>query len=242
MEILNKKADSPFELEVGERIIRSGFKVIPQFRPFPNDRSYRIDLVVQGEKNRIAVECDGERWHGPERWESYQKREAQLRRAGWKFWRINGSAFYRDKEKSLDALWDFLKSEGIEPIIFEKTEADTSQKTEPIIEAISDANIVEADSSSVADDNIADITEVVVLPGTEYSGRIVEIGDIVKVYDEASDRKYIYKIGPQFRDKPGYVNPNSPVGHVLLGCKINDIVEVEVPGGLRTLEIVDINN
>jgi transcription elongation GreA/GreB family factor len=241
MEILKKKAESPFELEVGERIIRSGYKIIPQLRPFPNDRSYRIDLVVQGEKNRIAVECDGERWHGPERWESDQRREAQLRRAGWKFWRINGSAFYRNKEKSLEALWDFLKSEGIEPIIFEKTEAE-SQEIELTIEAISDINIPEADRINIADDNIANITEVTVLPGKEYSERIIEIGDIVRVYDEASDRKYIYKIGLQFRDKPGYVNPISPVGRVLLGCKINDIVEVEVPGGLRTLEIVDINN
>lgn len=33
-----------------------------------------------------------------------QRREAQLRRAGWKFWRISGSAFYRNKEKALDGL------------------------------------------------------------------------------------------------------------------------------------------
>lgn len=115
MTLLKQKAESDFEIEVGERIIGRGFKVIPQFRPFPNDSGYRIDLVIQGDKNRIAVECDGDRWHGPERWEYDQRREAQLRRAGWKFWRISGSAFYRDKEKSLEGLWKFLDEEEVKP-------------------------------------------------------------------------------------------------------------------------------
>ena len=113
IELLKQKAESEFEIEVGERIIKRGFKVIPQHRPFPSDFNYRIDLVIQGEKNRIAVECDGDRWHGIEKWEYDQRREAQLRRAGWKFWRISGSAFYRNKEKALEGLWKFLEAEGI---------------------------------------------------------------------------------------------------------------------------------
>lgn len=113
IDLVKQKAESEFEIEVGERIIRKGFKVIPQYRPFPSDFNYRIDLVIQGEKNRVAVECDGDRWHGIEKWEYDQRREAQLRRAGWKFWRISGSAFYRNKEKALEALWKFLDAEGI---------------------------------------------------------------------------------------------------------------------------------
>jgi len=109
IEILQQKADSPFEVEVGTRIIRRGFKVIPQFRPFPRDSQYRIDLLVQGPRGRLAVECDGDQWHGPERWEYDQRREAQLRRAGLKFWRINGSAFYRNKDRALDSLWPALE-------------------------------------------------------------------------------------------------------------------------------------
>jgi very-short-patch-repair endonuclease len=106
-----QKADSPFEIEVGERIIKRGYKVIPQFKPFPNDYNYRIDLVIQGENNRVAVECDGDRYHGIEQWEYDQRREAQLRRAGWKFWRISGSAFYRDKDSAVEGLWQFLEDE-----------------------------------------------------------------------------------------------------------------------------------
>jgi very-short-patch-repair endonuclease len=116
IEILKQTADSPFEIEVGERMIKRGYKVIPQFRPFPNDYNYRIDLVIQGENNRVAVECDGDRYHGIEKWEYDQRREAQLRRAGWKFWRISGSAFYRDKDKALEGLWQFLVEEGIHKV------------------------------------------------------------------------------------------------------------------------------
>ena len=28
---------------------------------------YRIDLVVEGMQGRLAVECDGDAWHGAER-------------------------------------------------------------------------------------------------------------------------------------------------------------------------------
>lgn len=108
IETLRERADSPFEIEVGTTIIKRGYKVIPQYRPFLRDAQYRIDLLVQGDKGRIAVECDGDRWHGPERWEYDQRREAQLRRAGLRFWRVNGSAFYRNRELSLNSLWPIL--------------------------------------------------------------------------------------------------------------------------------------
>ena len=113
--ILRRTSDSEFEIEVGEKIINRGFTVIPQFRPFPRDYQYRIDLVVQGENSRVAIECDGDQWPGEEKWEYDQHREAQLRRAGWKFWRISGSAFYRNKEKAMDGLWEFLVDAGVNP-------------------------------------------------------------------------------------------------------------------------------
>ncbi|MBF0317156.1 MAG: DUF559 domain-containing protein [Nitrospirae bacterium] len=69
--------------------------------------------AFQGENSRVAVECDGDRWHGPERWQYDHRRQCQLERAGWKFWRISSSAFYRDKEKAMAGLWKFLDAEGI---------------------------------------------------------------------------------------------------------------------------------
>ena len=132
IEILKKRAESDFEIEVGERIIRRGYKVVSQFKPLPNDFNYRIDLVVQGEKSRVGVECDGDRYHGPEKWENDQRRETQLRRAGWKFWRISGSAFYRDKERSLEGLWRFLGDEGIMPHRSSDEEGEGGEKSNPM--------------------------------------------------------------------------------------------------------------
>ncbi len=131
IEILKRKAESEFEINVGERIIKKGYKVVPQFRPLPNDFNYRIDLVVQGDKKLVGIECDGEKYHGPDRWEYDQRREAQLRRAGWKFWRISGSAFYRDKDGAMENLWNFLKNEGITPETVSEEGSEGKEKIFP---------------------------------------------------------------------------------------------------------------
>lgn len=52
--------DSWFEVDVFFRIADRGFRVIPQF-PLAGKR---IDLMVEGMKGRLAVECDGDQWHG----------------------------------------------------------------------------------------------------------------------------------------------------------------------------------
>jgi very-short-patch-repair endonuclease len=116
LEVLKEKAESEFELDIGKALISKGYKVIPQFRPLPSDFNYRIDLVIHGRKAPIAIECDGDRWHGPERWEYDQRRETQLRRAGWKFWRISGSAFYRDSNQTLAMLCKYLEEQGVETV------------------------------------------------------------------------------------------------------------------------------
>jgi very-short-patch-repair endonuclease len=152
IEVLKQKADSPFEIEVGERIIKRGYKIIPQFKPLLNDFNYRIDLVVQGEKNRVAIECDGDKSHSIERWEYDQRREAQLRRAGWKFWRISGSTFYRNKEKSLESLWQFLDAEGIKPFAYNKGNSASKQADNP--EKNSSSSIKDKVSNSKQKDDI----------------------------------------------------------------------------------------
>lgn len=114
--ILKKEFDSgrasQFSFDVGNILIDRGYQVLPEYPVI----GYRIDLVVQGENARLAVECDGDQYHTLENWEADQIRERQLRRAGWEFWRVSGSAFYRHKDKALDSLWDKLDELGINPI------------------------------------------------------------------------------------------------------------------------------
>lgn len=105
---------SEFEYEVAKLIINRGYKVIPQYEV----AGYRIDLVVQGENAKLAIECDGDRYHNRiEKWEEDIERQQILERAGWNFWRLTGSSFYKNKEESLSSLWEKLKEMGIDPVI-----------------------------------------------------------------------------------------------------------------------------
>lgn len=104
---------SQFSFDVGNILIDRGYQVLPEYPVI----GYRIDLVVQGENARLAVECDGDQYHTLENWEADQVRERQLRRAGWVFWRLSGSSFYRHKEKALDSLWEKLEELSIKPIV-----------------------------------------------------------------------------------------------------------------------------
>ena len=103
--------ESWFELDVGLKIARRGFHVIPQYEV----ASRRIDLVVEGGNARLAVECDGDAWHGPDRYEADMSRQRQLERCGWEFFRVRQSAFIHDKERALEGLWRVLEEREISP-------------------------------------------------------------------------------------------------------------------------------
>lgn len=62
------------------------------------------------------VECDGDAYHGPERWEDDWNRQLLLERLGWKFFRIRGSQYFRDKQRTIKQLVEVLTDMGIKPI------------------------------------------------------------------------------------------------------------------------------
>jgi very-short-patch-repair endonuclease len=103
--------DSDFERDVYRHLIARGYRVKVQH---PVGR-FRIDLVVEGRGGRLAVELDGDAYHGPDQWEADRNRQAILERLGWTFHRIRGSAYYRDPDAALASLWDRLESLGIQP-------------------------------------------------------------------------------------------------------------------------------
>lgn len=103
--------DSRFEQAVCGRIRERGYRVLPQVRV----GQFRIDLVVEGRTRRLAIECDGDRWHGPDRFAQDMARQRALERCGWTFWRVRGSAFYADPDAALAPLWPLLDQLGISP-------------------------------------------------------------------------------------------------------------------------------
>lgn len=104
--------DSWFEVDVYLQIVARGYRVRPQFEVV--DRR-RIDLVVEGLQGCLAVECDGDAFHGPEQHAEDAARQRQLERCGWQFWRIRGSEYYCDPEAALQGLWEALDRRGIRP-------------------------------------------------------------------------------------------------------------------------------
>ncbi len=102
--------ESWFELDVFLHIVGKGYRVIPQYRV----AGYRIDLVVEGTVARLAVECDGDEFHGIERYQEDRARQLALERCGWHFWRVRGSEYYRDPEAAMASLWELLAARGIE--------------------------------------------------------------------------------------------------------------------------------
>jgi len=103
--------ESWFEVDVALELLRRGFLVTPQFEV----AGKRIDLVVEGGHARLAVECDGDQWHGADRYEEDMQRQRQLERCGWEFFRVRESAFYADKDAALRNLWSILEERGIYP-------------------------------------------------------------------------------------------------------------------------------
>jgi very-short-patch-repair endonuclease len=125
------RCESQFERDVGQQITARGYRVVVQFEPL-GAGGKRIDLVVEGEKTRLAIECDGDRWHGPDEYEKDMFRQRQLERAGLVFWRIRGSEFYRNTSVALASLWEKLHEMRIEPwgVTRKETEASISNSTQ----------------------------------------------------------------------------------------------------------------
>lgn len=65
--------ESDFERNVYDELTQRGYLVTPQVKA----GAYRIDMVVEGHNDsRLAIECDGDRYHGADRWAGDMYRQA----------------------------------------------------------------------------------------------------------------------------------------------------------------------
>lgn len=114
--------DSWFEVDVCTEIARRGYRVEPQVEV----AGFRLDLVVVGDERKLAVECDGDAWHGAEAFDRDQARQRKLERCGWTFFRVRGSAFYLDRKAALEPLWGALARHRIDPLAPSRGIADAA--------------------------------------------------------------------------------------------------------------------
>lgn len=111
-----ERTESPFEVDVAKALIARGYHLEPQW----SVGAYRIDFVVICKGNKVALECDGERFHHTEEEiRSDMERQQILERLGWRFIRLRGSEYYRNKEKAIDRIAVDLHEFGIEPETWE---------------------------------------------------------------------------------------------------------------------------
>ncbi|GAA1462661.1 AAA domain-containing protein [Williamsia maris] len=110
--------ESIFEQQIFLDVAARGFHVNPKVSV--NNRV--IDLVVTGSDARLAVECDGDEFTStPEQARADMERERELRRCGWRFWRVRESEYLLDADRALDGLWRELAVRGVSP---ESVDAD----------------------------------------------------------------------------------------------------------------------
>lgn len=109
-ESLLEACDSEFERKVVTDLVNRGYAGIEVQKVVGR---YRLDIVVSGPERRLAIECDGDRWHGPEVWHQDRARQEVLERSGWTFERIRGSAYFRNPAEAMEPVWARLEALGI---------------------------------------------------------------------------------------------------------------------------------
>lgn len=96
-----QKCESPIELRLYDALSLNGYYVKTQV---PCGK-YRIDLALPTYK--IAIECDGKAYHStPEQKAHDRRKNAYLRKHGWKVLRFSGRMIHRNLPKVLARIKD----------------------------------------------------------------------------------------------------------------------------------------
>ncbi len=133
-----------FEVDVALELLRKDFTVLAQYE----FAGRRIDLVVEGGQARLAVECDGDHWHGADQYEADMQRQRDLERCQWEFFHVREAAFYANKDNALLGLWRALEERDIFP---------NSQRVDPAREDnLEDVEMGTSDTAATADDDGAE--------------------------------------------------------------------------------------
>ena len=250
---LRDKCESSFELAVFDELVSRGYSVSPQVR----SSGYRIDMVVEGDNDaRLAIECDGDQYHGPEQWAEDYKRQRILERAGWKFWRCWGSSFYRDQNGCFEDLFAKLEELGIKPkegvletalsrFVEYREVSPFDLVTQENCDGAQDGLVQEKDAQS-AEIPIEKTDHIAVneLSPKREIGR-VDLDELVEYfYEDEPTRVYslrVVELGVT-NVSQGIVAAKSALGSVLLGSRVGDTFQVDLAGAARLARIMTIHD
>jgi very-short-patch-repair endonuclease len=248
---LRDKCESTFELAVFDELIKRGYYATPQV----SSSGYRIDIVVEGDNDaRLAIECDGDQYHGPEQWADDFKRQRILERAGWKFWRCWGSSFYRDPNACFEDLFAKLDSLGIKPRqagterqssrFVEYREVDPfAVSSEPTLSATApEVNAPETPIAAPATESVGESDFVI---STDRERGRVDLDELVEyVFEDVPEQIHTLRVVELGTTSvlQGIVGAKSSLGGVILGSRVGDTFEVQLDGKPRLARIVTIHD
>ena len=112
LEEKERRTQSNFEREVMKRIAAAGYRVTPHWKI----GTFRIDLVVEGGGKRLAIECDGDRYHPLQKLPEDMDRQSVLERMGWIFTHLRSSEFLRNPARAMKPVFGKLQTLEIPPV------------------------------------------------------------------------------------------------------------------------------
>ena len=140
-------------------------------------------------------------------------------------------------EAELDELNTVKRKEVAEKIKVALGYGDLSENSE-YDEAKNEQAIIEGRIAEIENQ----LKNVRVLDETEIGTESVHIGSTITVTEKGSKVKETYRIVGSTEADPlgGKISDESPIGKALLGHRKGEEVEVETPGGVIVLKVVDI--
>jgi very-short-patch-repair endonuclease len=247
--------DSKFERDFGRCLLELGYRLKPQVPV----GGYRIDFVIEGaDDRRLAIELDGDMYHGPDKWAEDVRRQKALERLGWVFWRCWGSSWIADRQGCLDDLRATLDRLGIEPLGMAPIDGVYTLHVEvppPGTEEDFATEVAVAEPApqwqAAPTDEAPVPAQAVPLPASlpapgpepehelvfdDSTGAVAEAGDLVTIrYDDKPDQPVRVRLSKtEHRPEEMIIHVSEPVGEAVLGASVDDEIEVVIGGKART--------
>jgi hypothetical protein len=196
-------------------------------------------MVVEGDGGRrLAIECDGDQYHGPERWADDMNRQRILERVGWTFWRCFGSNFHLDQEGVVDDLIQTLDLMEIKPVgAVPLTRNYTQHRIVPAEDTetkgtddVGSGNLKSTETVSPVSKGQRDDTEEKLAVGDRV---------IIRYIDDERARPESYTLSDKNNDpKNGVLSLLSPLGRALSEAALGDELSVRDGDRERTVLFV----
>ena len=144
--------------------------------------------------------------------------------------------------KKLQEELEFLKTtkrkEVVEAIRVALSFGDLSENSE-----YDEAKNEQAKTEARINELEENLKHVKVISDSEVSTDVINVGNIVKVYDEEFEEEIVYTLVGSTEADPllDKISDQSPIGKAIMGAKVGDEVSVNTPSGTVKLRILEIS-